>query len=305
MARKRKGDKIDGWLIVDKGLGYSSSKAVAIAKRILGAQKAGHAGTLDPLASGILPIGFGEATKTMPFVVDSTKEYSFTVCWGTATDSDDAEGDIIHSGGSVPTKDQVEGMLARFTGDIEQTPPIYSAIKIDGERAYKLAREGIVPEMKKRNVQIHKLSLISHDADKGNSCFEVTCGKGTYVRSIGRDIALALGTYGHIIELRRLRVGPFDLSRAISLEKLEELGHSARALEELLPITTALDDIPALAVTEDEAKAIKFGRSLTLTKAKQGTLVLLAGGLPLAIAEANPDGDGNMTVKPLRVFNIG
>lgn len=304
MARQRKGQKVDGWLVIDKPLGLSSSKIVGNIKYLLKAQKVGHGGTLDPLATGILPIGLGEATKTMPFIVDATKEYAFTVEWGSATDSDDKEGAIIQSGGRIPGKGEVLAILPDFTGMIEQTPPIYSAIKIDGQRAYKLARDGETPELKSRIVEIQSLTLISYDQNTKETAFHVTCGKGTYVRSLGRDIALALGTFAHITALRRLRVGPFTLEGAISLEKLNELSHSARAAEVLLPLTTALDDIPAVAVTESEAKDIRFGRSLNLNAAKQGTLVLMAGDVPLAIAEAEEGSDGNVTVRPLRVFNM-
>jgi tRNA pseudouridine55 synthase len=304
VGRKRKGNKVDGWLVVDKGLGMSSAKVVGAVKRIYQAQKVGHGGTLDPLASGILPIGLGEATKTMPFIVDASKEYAFTVEWGTSTDSDDKEGAIVETGGNVPSEEDVQAVLADFTGTIQQVPPAYSAIKVDGQRAYKLAREGETVELKARSVEIQSLRVVSHDGDNKCTSFEVTCGKGTYVRSLGRDIAVALGTYGHITVLRRLRVGPFDLNGAISLEKLEALSHSARAAEALLPLTTALDDIPALAVSEADAQDIKYGRSITLHAAKQGTLVLMAGETPLAIAEAEDDEDGNITVRPLRVFNM-
>lgn len=299
MARRRKGNKVDGWLVIDKDLDISSAKIVGAVKRIYEAQKVGHGGTLDPLASGILPIGLGEATKTMPFVVDATKEYSFTVQWGSSTDSDDREGAVTQSGGRLPSEEEVRAVLAEFTGTIQQVPPAYSAIKVDGQRAYKLAREGETVELKARNIEIQTLSLVSHALSGESSSFEVTCGKGTYVRSLGRDIAIKLGTYGHITALRRLRVGPFKLADAISLAKLNELGHSARAAEALLPITTALDDIPAVAVTENEAQDIRYGRSLTLDAAKQGTIVLMEGGTPVAIAE-NLEGD----VRPLRVFNM-
>ena len=304
MARQRKGQKIDGWLVIDKPLGLSSSKVVGNVKHILNAQKVGHGGTLDPLATGILPIGLGEATKTMPYIVDATKEYAFSVKWGTATDSDDKEGAVTQTGGRMPGEKEVLEALPAFIGMIEQTPPIYSAIKVDGQRAYKLARDGETPEMKSRLVEIQDLSLVSHDTSTKETAFHVTCGKGTYVRSLGRDIALSLGTCAHITALRRLRVGPFTLKGAISLEKLEQLSHSARAVEVLLPLTTALDDIPAVAVTEIEAQDIKYGRSVTLNAVKQGTLVLMAGDLPLAIAEAEEGLDGNVTVRPLRVFNM-
>jgi tRNA pseudouridine55 synthase len=299
VARRKKGDKVDGWLVVDKSTGFSSAKIVAIVKRIFNAQKVGHGGTLDPLATGILPIGLGEATKTMPYIVDATKEYDFTVKWGEATDSDDCEGEYTHTGGEIPTQEQILAVLSDFTGPIEQVPPAYSAIKVDGKRAYTLARAGEDVQLKSRVVEIQSLSLISSDMETGSSNFHVVCGKGTYVRSLGRDIALKLGTFGHITALRRTRVGPFDLKGAISLELLEDLSHSARAAGLLQPVTTALDDIPALAVTAPEATDIQMGRSIQNPKAKQGICVLMNGTQPVAIAEAKVDG-----IQPLRVFNM-
>lgn len=297
MARRKKGDKVDGWLVVDKPTGFSSAKIVAIVKRIFNAQKVGHGGTLDPLATGILPIGLGEATKTMPYIVDATKEYEFTVKWGEATDSDDCEGEFSHTGGETPTQEQILAVLSDFTGSIEQVPPAYSAIKVDGKRAYALARAGEDVQLKSRIVEIQSLSLINCDKETGSSNFHVVCGKGTYVRSLGRDIALKLGTFGHITALRRTRVGPFDLKGAISLELLEDLSHSARAAGLLQPVTTALDDIPALAVTAPEATDIQMGRSIQNPKAKQGICVLMNGTQPVAIAEAKVD-----VIQPLRVF---
>lgn len=299
MARRRKGDKVNGWLVVDKPTDFSSAKIVAIAKRVFNAQKVGHGGTLDPLATGILPIGFGEATKTMPYIVDATKEYLFTVKWGAATDSDDCEGEITQSGGHIPCITDIEAVLGDFVGTIEQVPPIYSAVKVDGKRAYALARAGIDVEVKPRSVQIQSLNHISSNANSGESDFHVVCGKGTYVRSLGRDIALKLGTYGHITALRRTRVGPFSLDAAISLEKLEDMRHSARAAGDLQPITTALDDILALAVTAQEAADIKMGRSIQNPKAKQGVCLLVNGDMPVAIAEAEDE-----NIRPLRVFNM-
>jgi tRNA pseudouridine55 synthase len=299
MARRRKGDKVDGWLVVDKPLGVSSAKVVAIAKRALNAQKAGHGGTLDPLATGILPIGFGEATKTMPYIVDSSKEYEFTVQWGVATDSDDCEGEVIYSGGAIPSQGEVEQALPAFLGSIEQVPPAYSAIKVDGQRAYALARDGQNVQLSSRRVEIQSLSIIGHDPVGGSTSFNTTCGKGTYIRALGRDIALRLGTYGHITQLRRTRVGPFGLKSAISLAILEDLSHSAPAVGLIQPVTTALDDILAYAVTALEASDIRMGRSLPNPSAKQGICVLMDGEIPVAIAEATDD-----TVRPLRVFNM-
>lgn len=299
MARRRKGDKVDGWLVIDKPLGASSAKAVAVVKRCFNAQKVGHGGTLDPMATGVLPVGLGEATKTMPYIVDATKAYDFTVKWGTATDSADVEGEITHSGGSIPEKNAIESVLPEFVGAIEQIPPAHSAIKVDGKRAYALVRAGEKVELKARTVEIQSLTIVSHDAEAGESQFSVSCGKGTYVRSLGRDIAVKLGTYGHLTALRRTRVGPFGLDAAISLEKIEDLGHSARASGLLRPVTTALDDIPALAVTALEAADIRLGRPIQQSEAKQGLCYLMDGDTPVAIAEV----EGEM-VRPLRVFNM-
>ncbi|WP_262692183.1 tRNA pseudouridine(55) synthase TruB [Kordiimonas aestuarii] len=299
MARKRKGEKVDGWMVVDKPLGMSSAKVVGRIKYLTKAQKVGHGGTLDPLASGILPIGLGEATKTMPFIVDASKDYAFTVRFGSSTDSDDLEGAVLESGGRIPQESEVVAILPRFTGTIEQVPPAYSAIKVDGQRAYKLARDGETVELRARPVKIHTLRLDSFDTEAGEATLFVTCGKGTYVRSLARDIALALGTFGHVSMLRRLRVGPFGLERAISLEKLDELSHSAPAVDYLCPIATALDDIPAVAVSDPEADRIRCGQTLHLPAAKQGTIVLMCGDVPLAVAE-NTDG----IIKSLRVFNM-
>lgn len=299
MARKRKGDKINGWIIIDKPLEIGSTKIVAIVKRILNAQKVGHGGTLDPLASGILPIGLGEATKTMPYIVDSSKEYEFTVKWGTATDSDDMEGAILHSGGHIPTKDEILSILPAFIGAIEQVPPAYSAIKVDGKRAYALARAGEEVVLKSRTVEIQALSLDSINNETGEASFTATCGKGTYIRSLGRDMALKLGTFGHITKLRRTRVGPFSLKDAISLDKLENMGHKERAMELLLPIVTALDDIPVLAITEDEAAFVKNGGQIKLQTANEDVVILTHEETPIALASIE-----DQTVKLLRVFNM-
>lgn len=299
MARRRKGDPIHGWLVVDKATGLSSAAVVGKLKRLFNAQKVGHGGTLDPLASGILPIGFGEATKTMPYIVDATKEYEFTVKWGQSTDSDDCEGDIVETGGLIPLLADIEAVLPEFVGRIQQTPPVYSAVKVDGKRAYALAREGKEVEVKERTVEIQSLKVIGAEPVPGQTAFHVTCGKGTYVRALGRDIALRLGTFGHITVLRRTRVGPFSLESAISLANIEDLGHSARAAGLLLPVATALDDIPAVAVTAIEAADLKMGRPLHNTSAKQGLYLLTHGETPVAMGTS----DGVM-MRPLRVFNM-
>ena len=312
MARKRKGDKIDGWINLDKPPGMTSTQAMSRVRRILNAQKAGHAGTLDPLASGILPIALGEATKTIPFVQDSLKTYSFSIAWGEQRDTDDREGRIIASSDIRPSAPAIEQALQKYTGYIQQTPPKFSAIKVDGQRAYDLARDGEEVELESREVYVESLQLLKSRQDEAD--FIMTCGKGTYVRSIARDLALDLGTYGHISALRRDKVGPFALEGAISLDKLEELGNSAALNEAVLPLLTVLDDIPALAIKEDEATRLRSGQVLALIsrsdferlekaglgeKGQNVIAVATLKGQPIALIEA----DG-AEVRPFRVFNI-
>lgn len=299
MARRKKGEVVNGWVILDKPLGLGSTQAVSAVRRITNAQKIGHGGTLDPLASGILPIGLGEATKAMPYIVDASKDYDFTIRWGAETSTDDLEGEVTASNDVRPTEAEIAAILADFTGSITQVPPAYSAIKIDGERAYARVRAGEEVEMPARTVEIHALGLVSHDAAKGETMLSVTCGKGTYVRALGRDIARALGGHGHLSALRRTRVGPFSLESAISLEKLTELGHSAPASDYVLSVMTALDDIPALAVSEAEADRIRCGQQIRVSGHLSGLHVLTYGGTPLALATA---AQGLMVLE--RVFNL-
>ncbi len=264
MARKKKGLPIHGWLVIDKPLGVTSTQIVGKVRRLLNAQKVGHGGTLDPLASGLLPLAFGEATKTVSYAMDGRKSYRFAVKWGEATSTEDLEGDVVETSSHRPTKDEIVQSLVAFQGEINQVPPRYSAIKIDGKRAYDLARDGDEEfEMKSRVVRIDRFELIEM-RNEDEAVFEVDCGKGTYVRSLGRDIAKALGTCAHVTELRRTRVGPFTLEHAISLESLEEIGHSPAAEELLLPVETALDDISALALSEIEATRLRHGQPLSM-----------------------------------------
>jgi tRNA pseudouridine55 synthase len=265
MSRNRKGDRVDGWLVLDKPAGISSAKAVAIARRVFNAAKLGHGGTLDPLASGILPLAFGEATKTVSLVMDGRKTYRFTLRFGQQTETDDTEGAVIATSEIRPDDEAIQAALPRFIGAIQQTPPAYSALKIDGKRAYELARSGAAVEMKPRQVEIFSLALIGRP-EPGLADFEVDCGKGTYIRSLARDLALALGSVGHVAALRRTRVGKFEEKQAISLVKLEALGHIPARFEHLLPVETVLDDIPALAVTVDEAALLRMGRSLPMLR---------------------------------------
>ena len=256
---------MNSWLILDKPLGLTSTQALSRVKRLLKIKKAGHAGTLDPLASGILPIALGEATKTIPFVQDATKEYEFTIAFGRATDTEDAEGKVIENSDVRPALQDIENILPRFTGAVTQIPPRYAAIKINGERAYDLARAGIDFEMKTRMVEIFELKMLKQShvsiAPVDNATLSVRCGKGTYVRSLARDIAAAVGTVGHVSYLRRTRVGRYGLAQAISLDNLEALPYEDRA-KALLPFATALDDIPVLAVDVHDTKRLRQGQAI-------------------------------------------
>ena len=262
--RKPKGRALDGWLIVDKPSGIGSTDVVNKVKRLFDAQKAGHGGTLDPLATGLLPVAFGAATKTVPYVMDGTKTYRFTLRFGEARDTDDADGKVIATSDARPTDEQINAALPAFRGDIMQVPPIYSAIKIAGERAYDLAREGQAVEIAPRPARVDRFELIERpDAD--TAIFHVQSGKGVYMRSLARDLAQACGTVGHIAALRRLRVGPFLEAHGIPLDRLLVSGDTPPPSPDLLlPVTTALADIPALAVTEAEAARLFQGQALSL-----------------------------------------
>ena len=262
MGRRRKGDAVSGWICLDKPLDLTSTDAVGRVRRAFNAQKAGHAGTLDPLASGVLPIALGEATKTVPYLMEADKTYRFTITWGSTTASFDLEGAVIATSDVQPTAEQVRAALPVFVGEILQVPPIYSAIKVDGERAYDLAREGVEVELKPRPVVIHRAELMATTAE--SATLEIDCGKGTYVRALVRDLAEILGACGHVSALRRTRVGRFTEENAISLEKLTDLVHRGAGPETLLPVETALDDIPALAVTTEDVFRLKQGRPIVL-----------------------------------------
>ena len=271
MARRRKGDAVSGWICLDKPRDLGSTQAVGRVRRAFNAQKAGHAGTLDPLATGILPIALGEATKTVPFLMDADKTYRFTIAWGVETASFDREGAVTATSDVRPPLDAVRAALPAFIGEIEQIPPAYSAVKVDGERAYDLARAGIAMELKSRKVTIHDARCVEQpDAD--HTTLEIDCGKGTYVRALVRDLATALGAHAHVSDLRRLRVGAFTQANAITLDKLEELCNTASPLEVLLPVETALDDIPELAVTAEDAFRLTQGRSIVLLPRQVETL---------------------------------
>ncbi|QYC10087.1 tRNA pseudouridine(55) synthase TruB [Brevundimonas nasdae] len=271
MGRKKKGDIVDGWVCLDKPFEMGSTEAVSRIRRLFNAQKAGHAGTLDPLASGILPIALGEATKTVPMMMEAQKVYRFTINWGVSTDSVDREGEIIGRSDVRPSVDQVKAALPGFVGEIDQTPPRFSAIKVDGARAYDLARDGVEFELQARRVTIHSAEVTdAPDADHVE--ITIRTGKGVYVRSLARDLAAVLGAEGHVSALRRERVGPFSTENAVTLDSLEEMVHRSAASEGLLPVATALDDIPELAVTDQDAFSLRQGRPIVLLPRQVETL---------------------------------
>jgi len=271
MGRKKKGEIVDGWVCLDKPFEMGSTEAVSRIRRLFNAQKAGHAGTLDPLASGILPIALGEATKTVPMMMEAQKVYRFTINWGVSTDSVDREGEIVGRSDVRPTVDQVKAALAAFVGEIDQTPPRFSAIKVDGARAYDLARDGVEFELQARRVTIHSAEVTdAPDADHVE--ITIRTGKGVYVRSLARDLAAVLGAEGHVSALRRERVGPFSTQNAVTLDSLEEMVHRGAASEGLLAVATALDDIPELAVTEQDAFSLRQGRPIVLLPRQVETL---------------------------------
>jgi len=257
-------DPVDGWLILDKPPGMSSAAAVGAARRLLQARKAGHAGTLDPFASGMLPIAFGEATKTVQHVVAGSKQYRFTVAWGEARDTDDCTGRVVRMSARRPKPRDIEDCLSAFRGEILQRPPSYSALHSGGKRAYALARRGEQPKLEPRRVTVCRIELLASEPDLGE--FEMTCGKGTYVRSLARDIGEALGCLGHVRELRRLRVAPFDAATLVPLAKLEQIPHTDTRRKLLLPIAAGLADIPVLAVTGEEARRIAQGRAIPVAR---------------------------------------
>ena len=313
MARRKKGQAISGWINLDKAYDLGSTSAVSRVRRLFDAQKAGHAGTLDPLATGILPIALGEATKTVPYLVDADKAYRFTIEWGRTTATYDREGETIAESDVRPSVAEVEALLPRFVGEIDQVPPAYSAIKVDGERAYDLARAGETVELESRKVTIHSARVAEVPDTPGDAdhvTLEIECGKGTYVRAIVRDLAEMLGACGHVSALRRTRVGRFSEADSVTLELLEDLGYEARQSEALLPVETALDDIPVLAVTDEDAFRLKQGRSIVLVprqveavkaqlKPGSRTVSAMAGGSVVALCEMRAG-----RLEPSRVFNL-
>jgi tRNA pseudouridine55 synthase len=314
MTRRKRGTPVHGWVIVDKPQGVTSTQVVGIVRRVFDAQKAGHAGTLDPMATGVLAVALGEATKTVPYAMDAEKIYRFTATWGESRDSDDAEGAVTGTSLKRPSRQEIEAAIPGLVGTISQTPPVYSAIKVDGERAYDLARDGETVVLEPRTVFIRSVRLLGQpDADTAE--FEMVCGKGAYVRAWVRDLALALGTLGYVSQLRRLAIGNFMVADAIGLEPLKGFMHSPAAFEHLLPLSTALDGIPALAVTGQDAVRLKSGNPVLVRRDDfariaesaqdddnlQGLTVFLSTGAgePVALAQF---AEGEL--RPFRVFNF-
>ena len=258
MARRKKGRDISGWLVVDKPLGMTSTAVVNKVRWALDAKKAGHAGTLDPEATGILAVALGEATKTVPYVTDAMKAYVFTVRLGVATNTDDAEGEAIKTSEVRPSDDAIQSALAGFVGDIMQVPPAFSAVKIDGERAYAKARAGEEVELEARPLFVESLELLERP-DPDHAVFEMVCGKGGYVRSVARDLGEALGCHGHVTRLRRIWSGPFELEDAITLEAIEKLARNPELDEKLLPLSAGLIDLPELPTTDEGATRLRNG----------------------------------------------
>ena len=305
MSRK-KGRDVHGWLVLDKGVGQTSTQAVGAVKRLFDAKKAGHAGTLDPLATGILPIALGEATKTVPYVVGGQKAYRFTVKWGEERDTDDADGKVTSTSPDRPAKAAIEEVAKRFVGEILQTPPKFSAIKIEGQRAYDLARGGETVELEARPVVIERLEMVDMP-DAGTSVFEAECGKGTYVRSLARDMGRLLGCLGHVSQLRRTRVGPFEEAEAVPLARLEEIvaGPEGQAgLKAVLkPVAAALEGLPQLAVSSSDAARLKRGQGVLIrgrdAPILTGEIFAISKGELVAVGQVM---EGEL--RPTRVFNL-
>ncbi len=306
MARRKKGNRINGWLILDKPLDMTSTQAVGKVRWLFKAQKAGHAGTLDPLATGILPIALGEATKTVAFAVDGEKSYRFTVRWGVETTTDDTEGSAVETSRERPSPAAIEALLPRFTGEIMQTPPAFSAIKIDGHRAYDLARDGEEVILEARPVVIDSLRIVDMP-DSETTVFEATCGKGTYVRAIARDLGRALGCFGHVIALRRTRVGPFGEDQAITISQLESLAQAddggAELMRCLMPIEAALAGMVELQITSSDAGRLRLGQPVLIrgrdAPIMKGEVYAISKGQLVAMGEIERG-----ELHPTRVFNL-
>lgn len=309
MARRRKGRPVHGWVILDKPSGPTSAQAVGRVRRLFDARKVGHGGTLDPLATGLLPIALGEATKTAAYVMDGAKAYRFTLRWGQETSTDDAEGEVTRESDKRPGRAGIEAALPAFLGEIEQVPPLFSAIKVEGRRAYDLARAEEDFDLKPRPVRVDRFDLLEESEDGLHAMFGVACGKGCYMRSLARDLGRAVGSGAHITALRRIAVGPFTEADAISLESLEALGHSAVASERLLPVEAALDGIPALVLADTEASRLRCGQAVSflarvnserVRDLGQGSVVCaMSAGKPVALARFEAG-----ALHPIRVLNL-
>jgi tRNA pseudouridine55 synthase len=309
-AVKRPKRDVNGWLVLDKPIGMTSTHAVSVVKRLFAAKRAGHAGTLDPLASGCLPIALGEATKTVPFVMDGRKTYEFTVRWGEERDTDDAEGRVVESRPARPTAEAIRALLPRFTGTIAQVPPRFSALKIEGERAYDLAREGKVVELAARPVDIHRLEFVAMP-DPEHTVLAAECGKGTYVRALARDLGRELNCLGHVVALRRTAVGSFTQDCAVTLEALQAASSAApdpdaiAATALLLPVKAGLAALPALAVSRADAGRLARGQTVLLRGRDApmmggGYVAVSAQGALVALAEVEKG-----ELRPRRIFNLG
>lgn len=307
MTSKTFGRNVNGWLIVDKPLGVTSTSLVDRVKKAVGAKKAGHGGTLDPLATGLLPIALGEATKTVSFLMENLKTYEFSVGWGVSTKTDDAEGEVVDRSSNRPSKSEIINILSNFTGIINQVPPIYSAIKVNGRRAYKLARSNRPFRVPPRLVKVQTLTLLE-TPNEDEAVFKIKSGKGTYIRSLARDLGEALNTYGYVKRLRRTAIGPFNEDQAISLDSLEALGHSAANSEHFFGVEAVLADIPAFAFKSDDAQKIRHGQSVSMDRAvnQRGdfvpeqcpVLATMSDGKVVALARLK-DGE----IKPHRILN--
>lgn len=299
--RHNKADNVNGWLIIDKPRGMGSTQVVGKTRYLLHANKNGHTGTLDPFATGVLPIAFGEATKLVPFVTDGKKEYEFVLKFGEQTSTDDTEGEVIARSDKIPTRDEITAVLPQFIGTITQVPPMYSAIRINGQQAYKLARKGTQVEMPARQVEIYALELLEKYDDLAK--FKVECSKGTYVRTLGKDIAQKLGTVGHLIELRRTKCGIFDLKSKILLDSLEKMEYVEERRKSLLPVETSLRDIAEIAVSAEEALKLMKGQSLSPKgfNLNPTTKTAAAKYQNCLIALVQID---ERKISPIRVFNL-
>jgi tRNA pseudouridine55 synthase len=299
--RRRERNDVHGWLVLDKPVGMTSTHAVSVVKRLFNARRAGHAGTLDPLASGLLPIALGEATKTVSFVMEGRKIYRFTVRWGEERDTDDAEGRIIASSPERPSVERICALLPRFTGLIEQMPPRFSAVKIEGERAYDLAREGEMIELESRAVEIHALEWEA-TPDPDHAILAAACGKGTYIRALARDMGRALGCYGHVAQLRRTAVGPFDENRAVTVAALQE-GGTGPGFPHLLPVEAGLAALPALRVSLADAGRLARGQAVLLRGRDapmiEGWVSVSTQGALVGLAQVERG-----ELRPRRIFNL-